>query len=38
MEKVWRILKKRINVGLINYSNEYIKCVSKRNFISQKNI
>ena len=29
-------IKKRINVKLINYSKEYLKCLSKPNFISQK--
>ena len=29
-------IRKGINVKLINNSKEYLKCVSKRNFISQK--
>ena len=29
-------IRKRINVRLVNDSKEYLKCVSKPNFISQK--
>ena len=29
-------LRKRINVRLINNSKDYLRCVSKPNFISQK--
>ena len=36
MANLWKKIRKRINVKLINDSKEYLKCVSKPNFVSRK--
>ena len=36
--KTMENLRKRISVKLINNAKDYVKCVSKPSFISQKNI
>ena len=36
-DKTMENLKKRINVKLVNNSKDYVKCISKPSFISQKN-
>ena len=36
--KTMENLRKRINIELINNAKDYVRCVSKPTFVSQKNI